>query len=142
MTALKKFPASSNNFSGAAVPPDRAAPPARLRRAGRLRWPQAKMMRLVSLGLAIDTFGAGRPAARVADVTGETPQSAGNHLRAQGGINGAALIALLGGFPTLQRHAFEVIQNYARDPEILDRKLAELEAHWRGLRSGGGEEQS
>lgn len=107
-------------------------------RFGALRLPRQAFRRLVATALLVATIDDDNPRAHIAEIAASTPQSASNYLTAKGGLNGETLISLMMGFPVLQRAVIEVIQNYATDPEILDRKLAELEATWLSL---GGQER-
>lgn len=127
MSASKVFPPPANLFNAR----QRRLPGLR---QGGMRPPRAKMRQLVAYSLLVDTARSLQPRERVAEVTEGTLQSASNHLLARTGLNAETLLALMAGFPTLQKAVSEVTANFARDPEILDRKLAELEAHWLSLR--------
>jgi hypothetical protein len=102
---------------------------------GGLRPDPVLMRRLVAVAVSIDTANEDKPRERVAHVTRGTLQGASNIMLGRTGLHDVTLFSLLCGFPTLQANYLEIIRSYARDPEILQRKVAELEAHWRSLRS-------
>lgn len=104
---------------------------------GGLRADPILMRRLVAAAVAIDTANDARPREKIAHVTRGTLQGASNILRARTGLNWMTVFQLMCGFPVLQQAVIEVVRRYAADPEILDRKVAELEATWRSLRAGG-----